>query len=145
MEEPIYNYFFKLVAFSSTNSLLLIINSLIEIDTLLPSFVETPAKIKEYLSTSQTNIFYHNIIELQKFSLYYQFQKLRNSTTLLYPLSFIFIFIAIMILFLVLFFIMTYHKPQNKTTNAIKINFWWKITETIIINLYAHIIFRHVL
>lgn len=96
MEETVYSYFSKLIFFSSTNSTLLIIMSLFEMDFLLPSILEVPIKVMNY--TTEVNEFEVNYINLiKKISLYHHFQKLRNSETSLYSRIFLFLYLLIMI------------------------------------------------
>lgn len=140
MEETVYSYFSKLISFSSTNSILLIIMSLFEMDFLLPSILEVPIKVMNYISPTEVNEFEVNYINpIKKISLYHHFQKLRNSETSLYSRIFLFLYLLVMILFFCTFIFCNKNiKFHKNSANIQKQHYFGTMVEKVFFNVYDH-------
>ena len=142
MEEYQYNYFTKLISFSFSYKILIILCSIIEIIPIVSFFMETPIIIKTYLSISkETMIIEKKILSwCEKIFLYRLFTQLREANSKKYNLLFLFIVIILFILFGLIFLIFgkktNYYKKQEKD------NFIYQTIKSFIVNFYDLLVFR---
>ena len=143
MEESLYHYFYQVVLNNSSNKIFLIINFVIELDLHLPYIFRIPIKIKDYVNGTKSTNLDEYILYLENISLYNQFQKLKDKTSMLYPIYFCVIYFILILLFFVFYLILSIHKDK-KTTSVVKKGCLVSLIIKGIINLYDHIIFRSI-